>query len=782
MENESGIEEDFFTGIEYQGPKFTGRLEALQANLAEARRQHAAGELSALDVLDAEEQLREFGGEHDNAGAYKSERLGADLARALEERDGGLELNAHGVLIPTEQDERSHVFMISITELDRINDEGGHEAGNKALSETVKAVEQAVRNRLLDAGITEPDALSAAYDIYRLRGSDFIVRLKTPTGGSESDRIAEQITQKVIDGAPEVVKGKERPPLTAVSIRQDRAIEMFNRIQSHLAPDHRVAGKDATRMLIDITKRAPEFQSEVSRLLTNATRVFEKKARGDAEAEPFFAKYIAKGFEGTALANFEDFDPTESRERFENKAADIAFALVVDQFARERQTADAAEGAMLDAVVGRELTLPERFSETERAKLKELPTVSSAELAKRQARTQGNNELNAFKRQLESATTDPTQTDKARQVVERYGELPKGVVVDYQNPAEVQKALGLVERKFRVEQNRYDRLTGLPNRGEFYGRIKEMHREAEKNGGEVRMFFIDLAFLKYFNQQGGREVGNVAIQNAAELMEEAIKRAGLEGRAQAYRYAGDEFTILFNGTEQEEQTLSEAVETVRRARGGIERSEKSTDLYRPEALQFNTGSADRTDSQNVIAELIRLGVVDKTKFESDERYRIDQLVDIQTKLADLSITADKAFTRFDFLFSKLAEPAFQQTHSIERAQTEMLVKYSKKAVFGMNVEELITLHEQVKAGRVDLREFVSQKIEAKQEANKDQREITDLVIESFVREGHLRERITRLEGQLAEESHENEILKKQMADLNARLQGILDARGAIGKG
>ena len=105
--------------------------------------------------------------------------------------------------------------------------------------------------------------------------------------------------------------------------------------------------------------------------------------------------------------------------------------------------------------------------------------------------------------------------------------------------------IGLVEDSYRLAY--HDELTSLPGRRALEEALRTLN-------GNYAIAMVDVDHFKRFNDRHGHAAGDQALRMvAAEL-----QKVGGDGRA--YRYGGEEFTILFPGTTPTE--ASEPLETV----------------------------------------------------------------------------------------------------------------------------------------------------------------------------------------------------------------------------
>ncbi|WP_412973058.1 GGDEF domain-containing protein [Glaciecola sp. MF2-115] len=93
-----------------------------------------------------------------------------------------------------------------------------------------------------------------------------------------------------------------------------------------------------------------------------------------------------------------------------------------------------------------------------------------------------------------------------------------------------------------------DELTGIPGR-------RSMVQYAEELGPKFAVVMIDIDFFKKFNDKYGHESGDDVIK----LVASKIARTG--NRAKAFRYGGEEFTLVFDGRSMDD--IRETIEDLR---------------------------------------------------------------------------------------------------------------------------------------------------------------------------------------------------------------------------
>lgn len=102
----------------------------------------------------------------------------------------------------------------------------------------------------------------------------------------------------------------------------------------------------------------------------------------------------------------------------------------------------------------------------------------------------------------------------------------------------------------------HDSLTGLPNRRLFLDRLNHAIRRARRWGRKLAIYFLDLDHFKSVNDQFGHAVGDVLLKEVAARLRKVVRESDTVAR-----FAGDEFTILTEEVESDEQvhTIAEKI-------------------------------------------------------------------------------------------------------------------------------------------------------------------------------------------------------------------------------
>jgi len=100
----------------------------------------------------------------------------------------------------------------------------------------------------------------------------------------------------------------------------------------------------------------------------------------------------------------------------------------------------------------------------------------------------------------------------------------------------------------------FDTLTGLPNRQRFLRALRVALSEAQTQGGQVALLFIDLDFFKRINDNLGHSTGDILLKSVASRLAGCIRGSDMvsptdesQQSQTLARVGGDEFVILARG-------------------------------------------------------------------------------------------------------------------------------------------------------------------------------------------------------------------------------------------
>lgn len=116
------------------------------------------------------------------------------------------------------------------------------------------------------------------------------------------------------------------------------------------------------------------------------------------------------------------------------------------------------------------------------------------------------------------------------------GHLPYPVVQLLLGSAVLIVTVAVIEASYSMAYR--DELTGLPAR-------RALNHDLLKLGNRYTVAMLDVDHFKKFNDRYGHDVGDEVLKMVAARL------AGVSGGGKAYRYGGEEFTVLFGGKELE---------------------------------------------------------------------------------------------------------------------------------------------------------------------------------------------------------------------------------------
>lgn len=96
----------------------------------------------------------------------------------------------------------------------------------------------------------------------------------------------------------------------------------------------------------------------------------------------------------------------------------------------------------------------------------------------------------------------------------------------------------------------HDPLTKLLNRHFFNERLNQALSRAERLGSRIALMFIDLDDFKQANDSFGHEIGDIILQNVAQILKTTLREHDA-----IFRMGGDEFAVLIEDISDKEKTL-----------------------------------------------------------------------------------------------------------------------------------------------------------------------------------------------------------------------------------
>lgn len=713
---EAKIEEAM--GSDRFGVSGAEEFERLREELRVARRAFAerSDDPAARDAFwIAEKTMRLFRFEHDAAGAFKFKKFGRETAALLSE----------GISRESVADRR--MLFVNMGELDRFNKEGGgHEAGDAALRETVKAVEAAAR------------AAGSACQVFRYSGNEYLVSFEDISEAKLSD------VQLAIEAARPSVPGvREGAPLTAVRVDMQEAFDIVEAERRELGDAFEEG--NPPREFIGAIRRLADWALENKKFVARAERVASKL--GDPDVDAFFANYMAKMFADTELHDVDAFRflyASAGPEGFRAAVERMAFEAAKKRLVGERAFANIVEDIVATRV------------EARRAEMREPNAIEPGDLS---VSSPGVPLARLPARTLGHAAIDRAEAAYAAAAAEGSG-----------------RGAELAKLDLEIERARRDGGTGLLERGVYYESLESRLLAGE---GDVSVVFVDMGFLKYFDQKGGRDVGDAALKVAADAMQRALERSGAKG--EVYRYGGDEFTLLVDGGAEAAKSVIRAVAKIRHEAGRIPSGAFSKTEYAPTKLVFNYGYADRALVDGVWDDMIRAGAVSAETLANPGE-TANRKAELMTAAADAMLEGAKSVNRFMLLVNELRDASYEDP--VRRAQVDSLVDYSKKSIFSER-GGVALLRQWAASGESpisllpEIERFVAEEIRAARDRDRETRSVRDELIEAHVKIRYLESELSRVRGTASAQGRKLGQLESRLRAAQDERQKIIDLRGRM---
>lgn len=183
-------------------------------------------------------------------------------------------------------------------------------------------------------------------------------------------------------------------------------------------------------------------------------------------------------------------------------------------------------------------------------------------------------------------------------------QLPEATVNAFMFAIAIVLAIGLLRDYYNMAYR--DELTGLPQR-------RALNESMTALGGKYCIAMLDVDHFKKFNDTHGHDVGDQVLQMVAAQIRK------VQGGGKAYRYGGEEFTVVFNN-----KTVDDAVYFLDQVRKGIEGYEMVIRQQERPEEENDTGKKSRKrgsyrNAGKKVSVTISIGVCERGRGEQPEQ-------------------------------------------------------------------------------------------------------------------------------------------------------------------
>ncbi len=736
----------------------------------------------SLDLDIAKQELEFFIWERDITGAKKGQRFGLELGDLLDEMGLGRNESGKPFVEDSEGLHKNHLILVNMGELDRLNSIGEHRLGDVGLGLAYDKIQQQfagnIRRHLQDENLEAK--IPQMFEVYRMNGNDFAVIVKD---------VDKEIVDKIVESLNGLIQIRadekaESVPLTAHAITFDNSFELLKELTDFETADKEIdvendqSSKDK-KLLITLLRERMFALGEFAKIKTRLDRIVNViNSPDEINPNELYEKYLKKslGLLFAETGRTEALDYAEFVTALQQRGAGVLGAdynqLQWDQvkFTVSRDEAIRNFQDSHEMTVRMEIDLQKKLiDELHERGAREGMIINVEDLSKMDSKSRKKdltkedlNKVDEFKKRLDALGQSRGELS-AKKLEDELDLAKEAQAVDPENQV-LRKKKELAELRLEVNKLKQDTLTGLKNRGMLFQEMNERLNKQEP----LSVVSIDMAFLKYFDKEGGKETGDSAIKAAGRILDN-IARKYEDFGTQAYRVGGDEFVVTVNSDDLE--TVHRIINDIRfSALNDVESippHSGARSRYKDEVLQFN------------------FGLTSYGKNTDPEMADPDKLLDT----ADALVEGDKTINRFVLLFNR---EIMKKGEGADRgADLEVLYSYSYKAIFGLEGRRLIEeLANEYKSKNVSLAEinrqmmeFIARKLKDKGKDKLKQQELefillrNDLVKEMQEMEiARLMEDLQKVEAESEGKEHVIVSLKQKLKEAQQDRDKIMHAR------
>ncbi|MEI7511964.1 MAG: diguanylate cyclase [Candidatus Uhrbacteria bacterium] len=731
-----------------------------------------------MDFEEANLDLEIFDLQNDPTGALKREAIGVDLGEQIVERlaagkDPNPEITAEMI---------TPVFLVNMGELDRLNKEG-HDFGDVALTRLAgvltRKIEQALEPILGEENIS-------AFQIYRADSNSFMVRFTREIPKEVAQALQKHLSSRAgeaweSEGDLFSEKGSEAPPVVTDFVSMEEVL-------AGMPPSLRSSGKAETYAVGAVRDVLFSLQ-EAHKIVNRTERIRDVLTieNNEAKARDLYDKYLKKSIAGvyqmstgaeenpSLVETFDSFvaylNQLKNDPHPEAKLWEASFGKVLGDL-RVRYAKDSKYAEQLQGFVA------EKVERDQKIKVRETPSTKPP--GKKLPEDKPVEEF--VMPDKESATEGLRMVAGLKEEINKY-------------PAGSQE-MRIAEKRLTREKMMRDSATGLEQRGPMYKRLESALEDGTKRIATVSM---DMGFLKYFDQVGGRETGDLAILKMAEVFQNVkdnFTKNGIE--VNAYRLGGDEFgmTVIGEGSVSLEDfqkilaDLKASLDVETRRVGRIPKQDGAKPGYFATELQLGIGihsyengqSAEQEDRQYELTNSVPEGIV--PGLPSHKGWVLNKRAEHLVKVSDKVMEFQKSSNRMMLLVEKMKgiqdlknNGASEDDIDREEELLKQLLGFSDKAIFAEEGRTMLKqLGEKLASGissedlDTQIHEFVWSQMDATFQKELAEKKDLGSSVEYAVRIEYLRDRVSTLEERLSKVDRANDTERERRAHDVKRLK------------
>lgn len=546
------------------------------------------------------------------------------------------------------------IVTVGMEDLARFNMKG-HEHGDNAIAYGYKQINTVIRDVLgIDPNNQDDEKKFAEQCLmYRLGGTDVTIILKGDYK-AKSKEIVNALSREKSEnqiGVDPHFNDDYMPPFVSFEL-QDSELEK-------LAQGSREEGNikdvayDAIRLHREISGDYKKFIARTIRFVEESQK--KNQLLDKTQYENFFAKLFGNISYDDLISKHTNTDGSADMEAIHASARARVLEILDDRFGSLSPRSE--EVTMIKEIASTELGIsPEKvLSGIQPDGIETETPQDNKEAEAVRASLSGYSELEKTKNNISQCLTEKDENKCAEKMIEYYEEFA-----------------------------RRDQLTTLEQKNIYYKTLKE---KIEKNPENTAVVMIDMAFLKYFDNVGGSNVGDFAILKTASYVERAaalVKKQYSGFSAQAYRYGGDEFSVIVNFEDTNDNAKKDAMEEFVIQMNMLAEKEtiparqgESKSWYKDLPLHFNTGYSFGSEIKEA---QIALEQIDQ-KTADDYKSRPHELV---TAMADLKIDEGEKKAERIAYFVHLYARQFANDEQGWESFSELFFPFSKKSLGEQN--------------------------------------------------------------------------------------------------